>query len=94
MVLRKILYGLFGFVVGAVVMNTFMFSESRAQFDTDSPAKFQETIMEPRLPARYGSLVAVYDINLYFQSQDGTIYIVKPLRGNEVDTNVTVIKRS
>jgi hypothetical protein len=90
---KKIIYGMFGFVLGFLVASTFFMAESKAQFDGDADAAFQEDIMTPHLPGKYGQLIAVYDINMYFQAQDGTIYIVKPLRGSQLDTHVSVIKR-
>lgn len=91
---KKWLYVFFGFAIGFVVANTFFIPELMAQYGKWAGASFTEMEMQPPLPSRYGNLVAVSGLTMYFQASDGAIHIVKPRTGTEFDTSVTMIKRS
>jgi serine protease inhibitor len=91
--MKKMLYGLFGFALGFVAATAFFLPELKAQSAfSGAGSAFQESQMQPSLPAKYGKLIAVSGIDLYFQGNDGTVYIVKPRTGNVLDTQVTMIK--
>ncbi len=87
------LYVVLGFV-GGVLFAVVGVGELRAQYGFDSNASYTEGVMTPSLPGKYGKLVAVSDMNLYFAAEDGTVTIVRPKTGGQLDTTVTVIKRS
>ncbi len=91
---KKIFFVLFGFTLGFIVSNAFFIPELRAQYGFSGGDTFQETEMRPPLPAKYGKLVGISGIDLYFQGADGTVYLVKPRTQDALDTHVTVIKRS
>lgn len=90
---KRVLYGIFGFVIGFVVANVFFIPELMAQLGGKSSGAFSEDVMEPSVPKSFGKLVGVSGIDLYFQGEDGSVYIVKPRTSGELDTRVTVIKR-
>ncbi|MFB3919266.1 MAG: hypothetical protein ACE14U_04265 [Candidatus Velamenicoccus archaeovorus] len=90
--LKKMLYVVLGFVTGAL-FTVVGVGELRAQYGFDSDSNYAESVMKPSLPARYGKLVAVSDMNLYFAAEDGTVTIVRPKTNGQLDTTVTVIKR-
>ena len=87
----KVFYVVFGVVVGFMTASAFFTPELKAQWGTSS---FKEEAMESSLPAKYGKLVAVSGIIMYFQAEDGSVYIVKPRTNTELDSSVTVIRRS
>lgn len=95
MAFKKVLYVVFGFTLGFIVANAFSIPELmvRCGFAEGSGA-FEESAMEPLVPASYGKLVAISGIDMYFQGADGNVYIVKPRTGSTLDTRVTVVKRS
>ncbi len=88
-------YILVGFVLGC--LGTGIFSaralEAQSAFSKGSEG-FSYDKMQPPVPASFGYLVAVSGINLYFQGDNGTVYIVKPRSGNNLDTQVAVIQRT
>jgi hypothetical protein len=88
---KKILFILFGFVFGFFVASAFFLPELKAQFG--SSGTFEEADMQPLVPAKYGKLVAVSGIDLYFQGADGSVYIVRPHTDKVLGTQVTVIRR-
>ena len=92
MILKKMLYVVFGFVIGFMFANAFFIPELLAQYGAKATG-FSEEAMQPSVPKEYGKLVAVSGIDLYFQGNDGTVYIVRPHTGNALDSRVTVIKR-
>jgi hypothetical protein len=95
MVFKKVLYVVFGFVLGFAIANIINVPELLAQYGSSkSSGAFEESAMEPSVPASYGKLVAISGIDMYFQGADGNVYIVKPRTGNTLDTRVTVVKRS
>ncbi len=83
-----------GFVVGCLVAGIFSARalEAQSAFGKSSGG-FSYDKMQPPLPASFGHLVAVSGINLYFEGENGAVYIVKPRSGNNLDTQVTVIQR-
>ena len=94
--MNKARYVVVGFVVGCLVAGIFSarLLEAQSMFgDKKKGENFSYDKMQPSLPASFGYLVAVSGINLYFQGQDGTVYIVKPRSGNSLNTRVTVIPR-
>lgn len=94
MVFKKVLYVVFGFVFGFAIANLVSVPELMAQYGSSkNSGAFEESAMEPLVPASYGKLVAISGIDMYFQGADGNVYIVKPRSGNTLDTRVTVIKR-
>jgi len=94
MVLKKVLYVVFGFVFGFAIANIVSVPELMAQYGfSKSSGGFEESVMEPSVPASYGKLVAISGIDMYFQGTDGNVYIVKPRTGQTLDTHVTVVKR-
>ncbi|OIO35632.1 MAG: hypothetical protein AUJ74_05275 [Candidatus Omnitrophica bacterium CG1_02_44_16] len=94
MVFKKVLYVVFGFVVGFAIANIVSVPEIMAQsgFSKNSGV-FEESAMEPPVPASYGKLAAISGIDMYFQGENGNVYIVKPRSSSTLDTRVTVIKR-
>lgn len=94
MVFKKVLYVVFGFVFGFAIANIVSVPELFAQFGSSkNSGVFEESAMEPLVPASYGKLVAISGIDMYFQGADGNVYIVKPRTGGTLDTHVTVVKR-
>lgn len=93
MVFKKVFYVIFGFILGLLMADVFSFPEVMAQYGGGRSSAFSEDYMTPDIPSSYGRLVAVSGIDLYFQSDDGSITIVKPRTRREVDTNVVVLKR-
>ncbi|MDD5019060.1 MAG: hypothetical protein PHH75_05820 [Candidatus Omnitrophica bacterium] len=92
--LKKMFYVALGFASG-VLFAVVGVGELRAQYGfDDSSSGYKANIMKPSLPGKYGQLVAVSDMNMYFVSQDGTVTIVRPKTGEQLDTTVTVLKRS
>ncbi len=94
--MKKARYVVVGFVVGCLVAGIFSARLLEAQSifgDKGKSDNFSYDRMQPPLPAHFGHLVAVSGINLYFQGQDGAVYIVRPRSGNNLDTQVTVIPR-
>jgi hypothetical protein len=89
--MKKVLYVMAGFV-GGLLFAIIGIGELRAQFD-DSSASYRELVMAPSVPAKYGTLVAVSDMSMYFSAIDGTVTIVRPKTGEQLDTTVTIIKR-
>ena len=95
MVSKKVLYCVFGFVLGFAIANIVSVPELLAQYGfSKNSGAFEELAMEPLVPASYGKLVAISGIDMYFQGDDGNVYIVKPRTGQTLDTRMTVIKRS
>lgn len=95
MVLKKVLYVVFGFALGFAIANIVNVPELMAQYGSSkNSGVFEESAMEPAVPASYGRLVAISGIDMYFQGADGNVYIVKPRTGTTLDTRVTVVKRS
>ncbi|MBI5872882.1 MAG: hypothetical protein HZB36_01905 [Candidatus Omnitrophica bacterium] len=90
---KKMLYGMAGLVVGFVVASTFFPLESMAQYGLGGSGGFSEEVMTPEIPAKYGRLVAISGIDMYFQSDDGSVYIVKPRTQSEFNTRVSVVRR-
>jgi hypothetical protein len=90
---KKVLYGLTGLMIGFFLASAFFMPELKAQTWGVGSSTFTETTMKNSIPASYGNLVAIFELGMYFQAQDGTIRIVKPRTGSEFDPNVTVIKR-
>lgn len=90
--LKKFLYVAAGFV-GGVLFAVGGVGELRAQHEFDDNSKFTETVVKPSVPGRYGRLVAVSGIDMYFSADDGTVYLVRPRTNGQLDTSVTVIKR-
>jgi len=94
--MKRMVYVLSGFVLGALVAGIFSARSLEAQslFGAKQKGeKFSYENMTPPVPARFGYLVAVSGIDLYFQGENGTVYIVKPRSGNSLDTQVSVIPR-
>jgi hypothetical protein len=91
MILKKVLYVLLGFALGFFVASAFFIPELQAQWENGA---FNEGTMRPSVPAKYGKLVAVSGIIMYFQAENGNVYIVKPRTDTELDPAVTLIKRS
>ena len=89
---KKMLYVVAGFVFGFIFTSAFFIPELRAQWG--SGITLNEKIMQPTLPANYGKLVGVSGITMYFQAENGNVYIVNPRTDIELDPAVTVIKRS
>ena len=90
---KKVLYGIAGLAVGFFVANAFFMPELKAQTWGAGSSSFTETTMKSSIPSSYGNLVAIFELGMYFQAQDGTIRIVKPRTNSEFDPNVMVIKR-
>ena len=88
---KKMLYVVAGLVFGFIFSSAFFIPELRAQWGGIS---LNEKMMQPTLPANYGKLVGVSGITMYFQAENGNVYIVNPRTDNELDPTVTVIKRS
>jgi len=88
---KKMLYVVVGFVFGFIFTSAFFIPELRAQWESSS---LNEMAMQSLLPAKYGKLVGVSGITMYFQADNGNVYIVKPRTDTELDPAVTVIKRS
>lgn len=90
--LKRILYTGVGFAAG--VLFILSVGETRAQFDQDGGG-FQMSRMSPPLPGKFGKLVAVSGIDMYFMNDnDGTVYLVHPKTGTQLDTTVTMVPRS
>ena len=95
MVFKKVLYVVFGFVLGFAIANVLSVPELMAQYGSSkNSGVFEESVMEPSVPSSYGKLVAISGIDMYFQGADGNVYIVKPRSSGSLDTRVTVIRRS
>jgi len=95
--MNKAFYGVTGFVLGCLVAGIFSarILEAQSAFgDKRKGDNFSYEKMQPPVPAYFGYLVAVSGINLYFQGENGTVYVVKPRSGNSLDTQVTVIPRA
>lgn len=90
---KKMFYVVLGFVTG-VLFAVIGVGTLKAQYGFDSSGSYTENTMTPSLPGRYGHLIAVSDMNMYFASDDGTVTIVRPKTNGQLDTTVTVIKRS
>ncbi len=90
--IKKMLYVSLGFVCGFLA-NSFLIPELSAQYGGSSTGSFQETSMQPNVPAEYGKLIAVSGIDLYFQADNGNVYIIKPRTDTTLSSGVTVIKR-
>ncbi|MFA5038429.1 MAG: hypothetical protein WC732_01975 [Candidatus Omnitrophota bacterium] len=88
--LKKIMYVAMGFLTG--VLSVWAAGELRAQFDDESGG-YRESVVRPALPAKYGKLVAVSGIDMYFSDQNGNVYLVRPKNNGQMDTSVTVIRR-
>jgi hypothetical protein len=84
---------LMGFAAGLVVGVIFCSGQLFAQYDMGGAKNFSEGVMDSRVPAAYGKLVAISGLNFYFQAEDGTVYIVKQQTQSALDPNVVVIKR-
>lgn len=93
MFFRKMFYVFFGCVMGFMAANFIFVPNSMAQLGLKDSG-FAVTEMEGMVPASYGKLIAVSGLYLYFQGDDGTIYIVTQHTSKQFDPNVTVIKRS
>ncbi len=93
--MRKMGYGIVGFVLGCLACGIFSARalEAQSAFSKGTGGYSFDT-MQPPLPASFGQLVAVSGINLYFQGEGGMVYVVKPRSGNALDTQVTVIPRA
>ena len=89
--LKKMLYVVVGLAFGFIFTSAFFIPELRAQW---GGINLNEKTMQPPLPANYGKLVGVSGITMYFQAENGNVYIVNPRTDNELDPTVTVIKRS
>jgi hypothetical protein len=89
MVFKKVLYGVFGLVLGFAAANAVFIPVLRAE----SGSAFNEKAMDGRVPAKYGKLVTISGTSFYFQGDDGTVYILKQRTNNEFSSDVTVIKR-
>ncbi|MGE5279328.1 MAG: hypothetical protein ACM3L6_01105 [Deltaproteobacteria bacterium] len=95
--MRRTLYLATGFILGFLAAGIFSarMREAQAAIGIDAESTgFSFDRMEPAVPASFGRLVAVNGIDLYYENQDGTVYIVKPRSGNSLDTRVTMIPRS
>jgi hypothetical protein len=91
---KKIMYVLFGFVLGFIATNAFFVPELMAQYGLGaSGTTFSVTEIRPAVPAGYGNLVAVSDLKFYFQDKDGNIHILSQRTPTEWNTQITVIKR-
>lgn len=88
---KKMLYVVVGLAFGFIFTSAFFIPELKAQWGGNS---FSETAMQSLLPAKYGKLVGVSGITMYFQAENGDVYIVKPRTDTELDPAVTVIKRN
>ncbi len=93
MVFKKMFYMFFGCVLGFMAANFIFVPNLMAQLGSKSSA-FTVTAMEGTVPASYGKLIAVSGLYLYFQGDDGVIYIVMQHSSSQFDPNVTIIKRS
>ncbi len=94
MALKKIPYLAIGFLAGFIAASVFFSPEVMAQYRLGGASgDFKEDEMKQEIPQEYGRLVGIWDLNMYFQSSDGTIYIVRPKTSMELDSHVTVIKR-
>jgi hypothetical protein len=93
LMVKKLLYVVLGFMAGAL-FTVVGVGTLKAQYGFDSSGSYTESAMTPSLPGRYGHLIAVSDMNMYFASDDGTVTIVRPKTSGQLDTTVTVIKRS
>ncbi len=89
--MKKLFYFVIVFAIG-FLMSGFLSSVSFAQLGAGS-GYFSEEEMDTKIPSRYGNLVAISGIYLYFQGPDGTIYILKQKTQSQLDSNVVVIKR-
>lgn len=90
--LKKILYVGAGFIAGIVFI--LGAGELRAQLFDQASGGFQINRMNPPLPGRYGHLVAVSGIDMYFEDQAGNVYLVHPKTGGQLETTVTMVPRS
>jgi hypothetical protein len=90
--LKKMLYVVLGFVTGTLFAVVGV-GELKAQYGFDSGSSYAENVMTPSLPGKYGKLVAVSDMSMYFVTDDGTVTIVRPKTNGQLDTSVTVIRR-
>lgn len=92
---RKFMIGLFGFVLGFCVSSIFSIPDLLAQHATWAQGeRLQQNPMESAIPKSYGDLKAVSGIEMYFQGEDGTIYIVEPRTAEKLKTEVKVIHRN
>ena len=93
---KKGLYVLMGFVLGCLAAGIFSarFLEAQSAFTETGSKDYSFESMMPSIPASFGRLVAVSGINLYFEGQNGVVYVVKPRSGNTFDSQVTMIPRS
>ena len=87
---KKSSYMLMGFLMGLVVASVFAVKEVKAQWG-DS---FSEDTLKPPVPGSYGTLVAASGQDMYFQKEDGTLYIVRQRTSGRLETRVSVITRS
>lgn len=94
MLFRKMLYLFSGCMMGFMAALLFCAPDSMAQFTSSMSSAFKVTEMEGSVPAKYGKLIAVSGLYLYFQADDGTIYIVRQHTSTQFDSTVTVIKRN
>jgi hypothetical protein len=93
MKIRRIGGVVIGFAAGLVVGVVFCSGQLFAQFDSGGSKNFNEAVMDSRVPASYGKLVAISDVNFYFQAENGTVYVLRQKTQSTLDPNVTVIKR-
>jgi len=96
MAMRKVLFIVVVFFFGFIMAGVFFSPESWAQYVSGAGAAsgYDEVAMTSKVPSSYGNLVAISGIYLYFQGDDGTIYILKQRTQSELDSRVVVIKRS
>lgn len=90
---KKIVFIVAGFVAGFLVASLVTLPSARAQMSFER-SEFELDTIEPALPASYGKLVAVSGATMYFQGDDGAVYIVKPRTTGTLDTEVRVIERA
>ena len=89
---KKAMLVALGFLVGFLVANMMPLPSVGAQMAFEG-SDFEVENIEPDLPASYGRLVAVSGATMYFQSDNGSVYIVKPRNSSLLDTDVRVIER-
>ncbi len=88
--LSKIFYVLMGVLIGVILVGIFSICEVKAQMGST----FSEEKLTPAVPVVYGNLVAVLNLDMYFQAKDGTVYIVRQRTSKDLDSHVAVIPRS
>jgi hypothetical protein len=90
---KKLILVLAGFVAGFLAASFVSLPSVGAQTAFGNSGLIQESI-SPSLPASYGKLAAVSGSTLYFQGDDGRVYLVRPKNMNSLESDVRVIERS